>query len=151
MGYLEVCYLISKSFVIFLMLFLLTFSLIPLCLKNILCMISLFKFIETMYDIAHGLVTAHRAQSAHWETKAKANGQEVRWWQRKGILLQLASKREDGRLMSKRTILRGRRILKQLYRPVGYRGGVRNVDALVLQTGSRHTRSFSFHWWWLSA
>ena len=26
--------------------------------------------------------------------------------------------------------------MKQLYKPVGYRGGVRNVDPLLLQTGS---------------
>ena len=57
-------------------------------------------------------VTAQRAQSAHHETKA--NRQEARRWQRKGILSQLASKREDGRLMSKRTILRGAQNLEAL-------------------------------------
>ena len=45
-------------------------------------------------------VTAQRARSACCETKADC--QEARWWKRKGSLLQLASKGEDGRLMSKK-------------------------------------------------
>ena len=65
-------------------------------------------------------VTTQRAQSAHHETKA--SHQEARGWQRKGILLQLSGKREDGQLMSKRAILRGAQNLEAAYRPVGYRG-----------------------------
>ena len=64
-------------------------------------------------------------------TMRQANSQESRWRQRKSILLQLANKRKDGRLLSERTILREHRSVKQSYRPVGYRGGVRNVDLLV--------------------
>ena len=58
------------------------------------------------------LVTIQRARSARCKTKASHD--EARWWQRKGILLQLASKREHGRLMSEGAILRRHRILKQL-------------------------------------
>ena len=38
-------------------------------------------------------VTAQRARSARWE--AEGDNQEARGWQRRGILLELASKRED--------------------------------------------------------
>ena len=51
------------------------------------------------------LLRHKRACSACHETKA--NDQEAWWRQRKGVLLQLGSKREDGWLKSKRTILRG--------------------------------------------
>ena len=103
----------------------------------------LFFFAERVFiDL---LCFCYRTKGMVCWHETKANRQEARRWQRKGILLQHASKREDGRLTSKRTILRGHRILKQLYRPVGYRGGGRNIDPLVLQTGSCHTRSFSCH------
>lgn len=55
---------------------------------------TLIHILKIMMGDETEIVTAQRARSAH--PKTKGSRQEARWWQRKGILLQLASRGEDG-------------------------------------------------------